>query len=106
MKDRLNIKQYWVRILLVVVELIVVSAVLFVLADQQNAELPGASGQSQMLAVLFIVLIAVNGLAAFIYSLVTILRRARDTGYTFAPFLIGAVVPFGFIVVGAVPSKK
>lgn len=100
MSDRLTIKQYWKRMVLVVVELMVVSAALFVLADMQNAELPSASGQSQLLAVIFIVLIAVNGLAAFIYALVTILRRARDTGYTVSLFLLGAIVPLDLSSLG------
>jgi len=106
MDSTLNIKQYWIRIVLSVVELFVVSVALLVLIGVVDGDPQQALLSTNILTLVLLGLMLLNGIANVVYVLLTILRRSRDTGYTVPLFLVGAFVPFGFVVVGVIPSKK
>jgi uncharacterized membrane protein YhaH (DUF805 family) len=102
----LSRKRYWHKILLLLLESIVVFSLLYLLMDFQDAEKANAPALNQIIAVTAFVLMILNGLAVLVAAASAIMRRARDIGDPVAWATLGILIPFGFLMIGFIPTKR
>ena len=99
-------KEYWLKTALLLGELMLMSVIVFALLELFNAADQHASSAQQIGAVVSFMALLLNAAVIYVMMLILILRRARDTGLTIVWFLVGAFVPFGWIAVGCIPSRR
>ena len=94
---RINRAMYWKTIIVLYVGyLLAVFLAAMVLESNVN-------DAAVFMAVIGLIFLA---FAYFYVSLVLFLKRGRDAGNAVLWAAIGLIVPFGFIIVGILPSKK
>lgn len=103
---RIDRSTYWKAIVFLLVGLILLSSLLLILLDIQNAELSGASAFNQILAVVFLILLIMVGLFFSVAFIGTVIRRAHDTNNSMLWIFLGLFIPLGFVILGLVPSRK
>lgn len=102
----LNRSAYWKIILMSLAGFVLISGTLLWLLDWQNAELPGASTFNITLAIIFFVLFSVSVIYFTLMVIGAVMRRAHDTKNSMLWLLLGLFLPFGYLIIGLVPSKK
>lgn len=103
---KLTRSAYWKSLGLLLISAVVILSATLVLLDLQNAEMPGASGLNQALAIILFCLLLISILYFVIMAIGIIIRRAHDTEHSMLWMIIGLFVPFGYVIIGFIPSKK
>lgn len=103
---KLNRSSYWKTLLLILVCLVFSSALFTFLSDIQNADVAGASSLSISLAIIFFVLLVISAVYFSVALIGAIIRRAHDTNNSMMWIILGLFIPFGFMLIGLVPSQK
>jgi uncharacterized membrane protein YhaH (DUF805 family) len=103
---QLSPRDYWQKLALLILELIVVTPLLYLALDRLDGEVAGASLFSQILAAVTYLLLVANGFFVMIAGLSIIVRRGRDIGNAILWVAIAAFVPLGFVILGLAPGQK
>lgn len=103
---KLNRKAYWKSLIFGTLVFIPVSLVLFWMLDLQGGDDPRASTLQQTLSIVFFILYLASIAYYVMFLLSVVFRRSRDAGNVVLWTVISILVPFGFVVLGLVPSRK
>ena len=99
-------KQYWYRQLFFMAEVIIVMVLGIMFLDAINTESPNASTTTEFIATGVFFLLLANMLTIAVASIFVVIARARDIGNTVMWSVIAILVPFGWVVLGLIPSSS
>lgn len=105
-KGRLTQNQYFVALLKIVISFLIVSGLLSWGLDLLKANEEGASKSAEAMAIILLTMLLLSVIFFLLTYTVAVIKRGRDAGNAVLWAVLSYIIPFGFLVIGLLPSKR